>query len=503
MLKKYIVYFLLTLIVFNVAVSVQAATYEYDALGRLVNVNYNEKKKADYSYDAGGNIQKVNCSDYGNKFNRIHAGDNITDNVSANRNINLTGNYKDQLNTCELEIYNEFVRKFTGENPSVAASTKIEYPNDSVEYNEQNANTLKEYVKNAYSAFINDYPEVFWLEDLSVGFAKVDDEIDGTYIFISRNKNIKTDSDLKNQINNLNGCVNSVLNQFENSKSKFRFANVNADEFDKIKFLYESISDNTNYNKNSSNSNNAYGVFQTEDVTSEGVARGFKLLCKKINIPCYIARGKSQIENGQNSYWNYVKIDGKWYICDLAKDVINGGGSELGILKAETNEYSKICSNIFVENGKFSLPKAENVNYFVWGDANLDNVVDNSDADFIIAQTLAPGGTLFTESRNYINSDVDYNGDISSSDAALVIKKLLNTEMTAEILEKGIVVTSSELEAFDEDNNGVFDVDDLVIGVNKVLNNEASNAVSTQSVRGARSRSVDVVSREDILGLFK
>lgn len=40
--------------------SVQAATYEYDALGRLIKVDYNEDKKADYSYDAGGNIKKVN-----------------------------------------------------------------------------------------------------------------------------------------------------------------------------------------------------------------------------------------------------------------------------------------------------------------------------------------------------------------------------------------------------------------------------------------------------------
>ena len=39
--------------------SVEAAKYEYDALGRLVKVDYSESKKAGYSYDAGGNIKKV------------------------------------------------------------------------------------------------------------------------------------------------------------------------------------------------------------------------------------------------------------------------------------------------------------------------------------------------------------------------------------------------------------------------------------------------------------
>lgn len=39
--------------------SVEAAKYEYDAIGRLVKVDYGESKKVCYSYDAGGNIKKV------------------------------------------------------------------------------------------------------------------------------------------------------------------------------------------------------------------------------------------------------------------------------------------------------------------------------------------------------------------------------------------------------------------------------------------------------------
>lgn len=61
MKSKKIIFLLISLIViFSIANIVNAATYEYDQLGRLVKVDYNEDKKANYSYDAGGNIKKVN-----------------------------------------------------------------------------------------------------------------------------------------------------------------------------------------------------------------------------------------------------------------------------------------------------------------------------------------------------------------------------------------------------------------------------------------------------------
>ena len=58
--NKKIILLLLTLMAVLISVNlVFAAHYEYDALGRLVKVDYSNEqttKSASYSYDAGGNI---------------------------------------------------------------------------------------------------------------------------------------------------------------------------------------------------------------------------------------------------------------------------------------------------------------------------------------------------------------------------------------------------------------------------------------------------------------
>lgn len=56
-------------------------------------------------------------------------------------------------------------------------------------------------------------------------------------------------------------------------------------------------------------------------VVCEGYAKGFKVLCDKMGIPCVLIGGKVQQSSGTEGHmWNGVKINGKWYLMDVTWD---------------------------------------------------------------------------------------------------------------------------------------------------------------------------------------
>lgn len=57
-------------------------------------------------------------------------------------------------------------------------------------------------------------------------------------------------------------------------------------------------------------------------VVCEGYAKGFKVLCDRMNIPCVLIGGKVYKSNGltEGHMWNGVKINGKWYLMDVTWD---------------------------------------------------------------------------------------------------------------------------------------------------------------------------------------
>jgi len=58
---------------------------------------------------------------------------------------------------------------------------------------------------------------------------------------------------------------------------------------------------------------NINGVFLRGSAICEGYSKAFKLLCDRAGIPCEIIFG---VADGENHSWNYVRLDGIWYLVD-------------------------------------------------------------------------------------------------------------------------------------------------------------------------------------------
>lgn len=140
----------------------------------------------------------------------------------------------------------------------------------------------------AYTAFINDNPEVYWGTSYSwTGYS---------------NTGIVTSIDYKET-----GDYASVSQQISDAADAV-VASVpeGSDTYGTVKYFYEWIIQNTAYGE-SDNDQDVRSVFLDHVSVCSGYAKAFKLLCDKAGIPCTYVRGKAHDESHA---WNLVNIDG-------------------------------------------------------------------------------------------------------------------------------------------------------------------------------------------------
>jgi len=93
-----------------------------------------------------------------------------------------------------------------------------------------------------------------------------------------------------------------------------------------VKHFHDWIIDNTRYAKEiptlsvmsgSESAFNIDGVFLSGRAVCEGYTKAFQLLCDRAGIPCVSVFG---IADGENHSWNYVELNGNWYLVDATWD---------------------------------------------------------------------------------------------------------------------------------------------------------------------------------------
>lgn len=93
---------------------------------------------------------------------------------------------------------------------------------------------------------------------------------------------------------------------------------------DKLRFFHDTILDRTTYDYTAAaassreypNAFHAYGALIDGKAVCQGYAAAFKMLCDKAGIPTWIVTGETDVPHA----WNYVKLDGKYYLIDCTKD---------------------------------------------------------------------------------------------------------------------------------------------------------------------------------------
>lgn len=155
-------------------------------------------------------------------------------------------------------------------------------------------------IDQVFECVMADHPELFYVDGYNTRIYKRGDKIEkiifeGTWL-MEREQAERT------------------LEQIQKAAGEWLWAmEPGIDDYSKVKYLYETIIANTDYDVEANDGQNIQSVFLNCRSVCQGYAKAFQFLCLQANIPCVRISGTA---NGQGHAWTAVQIEGEWYHVD-------------------------------------------------------------------------------------------------------------------------------------------------------------------------------------------
>lgn len=230
--------------------------------------------------------------------------------------------YGDQLVGESRKIYDSLVSGWaSGNTGDIAYHLETPLP-----CSEVNVNQISHNAQAAFDAFLYDYPEVFWLRDVTVSIGRSSSNLLVSILLRGNERYVGARSEVeefRQAVEKETGFIRSML---PGDADRYTIVKTIHDyicettEYDYLKINYTEVNGHV-YNDTA---HTAAGIFLKDRiVVCEGYAKAFKILCRQFGIECALIIGRA---GGENHMWNYVKMDdGKWYLVDTTWDDQSGG----------------------------------------------------------------------------------------------------------------------------------------------------------------------------------
>lgn len=282
-MKRFIICFLLVIGMAGCASWVKEAAYEGPAADAV---------------QADGPSETAENGQDGNKELEVSQ-DSFTelDYDKARQKIGLNGSYieaelkRQEDNYC-LEYLDKHQKQLYIEIYSILVHQAKDIQVSSVDVNE---------LETAFQCVLNDHPEIFYVSGYTYTKYTYGEEVKritftGTYT-------MKPEIVEKRQ-NRMEEYITECLSGIS----------PDAEDYEKVKYVYEYLIYHTDYNLDSEENQNICSVFLNKESVCQGYAKATQLLLNRLGVMATMVIGT--VEGGEGHAWNLVKVNGAYYYVD-------------------------------------------------------------------------------------------------------------------------------------------------------------------------------------------